>query len=92
MTISTRGQVSEGQVREELMGWWGQGVKDWRHLRTDLIGCALPQELKPFEAIAGVEEKGFQVFSCGDHTTTGSIQGALTSGRQAAQRIISSLS
>jgi flavin-dependent amine oxidoreductase len=89
MTISTRGQASEGQVREELMEWWGQGVKDWKHLRTDLIRCALPQELKPFEAIAGVEEKGFQVFFCGDHTTTGSIQGALTSGRQAAQRIVS---
>lgn len=88
IAVSTRGTASEGQVREELMKWYGQSVKEWTHLRADRISRALPQEFEPLQAMATIEEKGFKISFCGDHTATGSIQGALTSGRKAAKRLL----
>jgi len=71
----------------QLEGWYGDAVHQWRHLRTDLIPHALPDHpagsLSPGDAPLEVDE----VIVCGDHRRTGSIQGAMESGRQAAEMI-----
>lgn len=69
----------------ELRSWFGDEVAAWRHLRTDLIERALPEQTphtkKPANAVEGV-------FLCGDQHTTTSIEGAITSGQETARRIL----
>ena len=73
------------RVLSELRSWFGEEVADWRHLRTDRIARALPEQTpctkQPVNAGAGV-------LLCGDQHTTASIEGAITSGLETAQRIL----
>jgi len=73
------------KVIRELKDWFGNEVKDWRHLRTDRIEKALaeqtPDTLKPKSCIDGIS-------LCGDQQTTTSIEGAIISGQQTARRVI----
>lgn len=82
--VSCRRKCGPSEVLEELMLWFGDSVKQWRHLKTDHIKRALPVEYGRLGSVPLREEKGFQILCCGDHLETGSIQGALTSGRKAA--------
>ena len=79
----------ETQVIAELEGWFGPQVSGWRHLRTDRIERALPEQppvpgqLGPcFREIDGV-------FVCGDHLTSASIEGAISSGLRTADALLS---
>ncbi len=76
-------------VLTQLESWYGKEVRQWKHLHTYNIKFGLPDYSHP--ALADVErpvriEKGTYV--CGDHRDTASIQGALSSGRRAAQALI----
>lgn len=76
-------------VLEQLENWYGKEVKSWKHLRTYNIKHGLPDFAAP--AMTEVEksvrlEKG--IYVCGDHRDTASIQGALSSGKRAAQALI----
>jgi hypothetical protein len=61
-------------------------VSAWRHLRTDVIDHALPDQSPPFTPKRRVR-LGSGVYVCGDHRDTGSIQGALYSGRRTADAV-----
>jgi phytoene dehydrogenase-like protein len=79
----------EAAARSQLAGWFGDAeVGAWRHLRTDHIPHALPAH--PPGSLhaddAPVEVDGIVV--TGDHRVHGSIEGALRSGRLAAERIL----
>ncbi|MCA9777323.1 MAG: FAD-dependent oxidoreductase [Candidatus Eremiobacteraeota bacterium] len=87
IAVSARRKTSEGQVREELTSWFGDQVLSWEHLHSDHIRQALPQEFNQLRRIEVREFEGLQVHCLGDHTETGSIQGALTSGRKAGLAI-----
>jgi protoporphyrinogen oxidase len=71
------------RVRAELRGWYGPAVDAWRHLRTYRIREALPAQPPP---LAPVRELRFAegLVVCGDWRTHASIQGAMESGRRAA--------
>jgi phytoene dehydrogenase-like protein len=73
------------KVRSELRSWFGEEVEQWRHLRTDRIERALPEQTphtkQPTSVINGV-------FLCGDQHTTTSIEGAITSGQETARGIL----
>lgn len=76
----------ENSVRDELVGWFGEDVRSWRHLRTDHVRKALPtptpgHAAEPPEPVNGVH-------LCGDTTTSGSIEGAILSGLRTADRIL----
>ena len=78
----------ETQVLAELGLWFGPEVRGWRHLRTDRIERALPEQppvpgqLGPcFREIDGV-------FVCGDHLTSASIEGAISSGLRTADAVL----
>jgi phytoene dehydrogenase-like protein len=76
-------------VLAQMEGWFGKQVRDWRHLRTYRIPHAQPGQrpgvLDPVERPVRFADS---VFVCGDHRETASLQGALHSGRRAAEAIL----
>ena len=80
----------ESIARTQLRGWWGTQVDAWKHLRTYAITHAGPTQEPPFSPKQRVD-LGNGRFVCGDHRDTGSIQGALYSGRRCGEAVIASL-
>ncbi len=87
------GQSLQTAVERQLRDWFGTAVDDWRHLRSYYLPEALPAQppgvLEPSERAVRLDER---LFVCGDHRDQGSIQGALVSGRRAAEAVIATLS
>ena len=85
-------QALEDDVRAQLVEWFGLDAKRWRHLRTYHIHHALPDQAPP--ALSPPErpvQLASGVYMCGDHLDTASIQGAMVSGRRAAEAVIADL-
>lgn len=80
----------ESIARTQLRDWWGPQVDAWRHLRTYAITHAGPTQEPPFSPKQRVDLGNGQ-FVCGDHRDTGSIQGALYSGRRCGEAVVASL-
>lgn len=76
----------EEQARVQLRSWWGSQVDTWRHLRTYKIEHGQPAQDPPFHPKKKVS-LGEGLFVCGDHRDTGSIQGAMFSGRRCAEAV-----
>lgn len=76
-------------VMSEMVGWFGSGVNDWRHLRTYRIPHAQPAQppgwLEPWQRPVRTETGAFV---CGDHRQTASLNGAIGSGRRAARAVL----
>jgi phytoene dehydrogenase-like protein len=82
----------EKQVRQELMEWFGPIVGDWRHLRTQRIMHALPDQSPPIPNPEESTEPCMPgVYICGEYNSVPGIQWALLSGRQAAEQVIRNL-
>jgi phytoene dehydrogenase-like protein len=82
----------EAEVRDQLRDWFGTQVDRWRWLRTYRIAYALPDQRPP--ALSPVRKPARRddgLFVCGDHRNTASLQGAMVSGRRAAQAVIEQL-
>jgi phytoene dehydrogenase-like protein len=79
-----------GAARTQLRRWWGRDVDDWRHLATYRIAHGQPDQQPPFAPKQRVA-LGDGRFVCGDHRDTGSIQGALFSGRRCAEAVLATL-
>lgn len=77
----------EAAARAQLRGWWGVQVDAWRHLRTYRIPHGQPDQSPPFHPKQAVSLGG-GLFVCGDHRDTGSIQGALFSGRRCGEAVV----
>lgn len=79
----------ESTIRKELSDWFGTVVSSWRHLQTYDIPHALPNHTVPaFEPTWQSERLGNGIFVCGDYRAQGSIQGAMVSGRLAAESVL----
>lgn len=79
----------EGVVRDQMAAWFGQSAYTWNHLRTYQIRHALPEgrQLRLGEGpLAAVLAPG--LYRCGDWCEDASINGALISGRRAAEAIL----
>ncbi|MFL5883007.1 MAG: NAD(P)/FAD-dependent oxidoreductase [Actinomycetota bacterium] len=87
-----RGPDLEAAVLGQLADWFGSGVVAWRHLKTYHIPHAQPAQppgtLDPPER-PGRLRPGLYV--CGDHRDNASINGALASGRRAADAVLEDL-
>ena len=80
------------QVQSQLQEWFGQTVAEWRHLKTYVIEYALPVQSPPaLQPVAKPTQFREGVFVCGDHCDTGSINGAMASGRRTAEVVIEML-
>ena len=76
-------------VSEEVTEWFGREVADWKHLRTYDIAAALPDQSTPaFDQINQPTLLRDNVSVCGDYRSNGSINGAMESGRLAAEAIL----
>lgn len=80
---------TECAVRRELVDWFGPSVESWRCLRSYALPHALPHQSpgvlnpakRPVRNASGL-------YVCGDHVDQASIQGAMVSGRRAAEAVI----
>lgn len=78
----------EERVRQQLAGWFGPTVvAAWTTLRVDRIAHGQPQQQPPFSPKQSVRHAE-NIWVCGDHRDTGSIQGALYSGRRTAEAVL----
>lgn len=75
------------KIKKELSSWFGSQVNLWSHLRTDVIRHALPEQEPGKKAPGTLKIDGIHI--CGDHTSSASIEGAITSGIKTAKAIIS---
>jgi len=79
----------EAAVRGQLTRWFGAGVARWRHLRTYRIPFAQPEQappaLTPWRRDVHIRPG---LYVCGDHRDNASINGALESGRRAAEAVL----
>lgn len=73
-------------MKAELIKWYGKKAARWEVIRVDEIKKAQPMGTSP-AGRAGVQKLQNGVWVCGDHTVDASINGALRSGRLAAQAI-----
>lgn len=79
------------QVNAQMSNWFGPLVKHWRFLKAYDTPQALPDQRPPFLqplSRGGALAPGMWV--CGDYTETGSINGALASGRKVAEALLKS--
>ncbi|MCY7289130.1 MAG: FAD-dependent oxidoreductase [Cryobacterium sp.] len=77
-------------VTRQLGDWFGrESVARWRHLGTKRVDYALP-DFGPgrFEVGGLPPELESGMFICGDYRESPSIQGALVSGRKAAEAVL----
>jgi phytoene dehydrogenase-like protein len=82
----------QAAVRSQMGDWFGGQVDSWEYLRTYRIKYALPDQSPRAMASRNRNynsESG--IYTCGDYKETGSINGAMLSGRKAAEALIESL-
>jgi predicted NAD/FAD-dependent oxidoreductase len=80
-------------VRAQLGGWFGPAVSGWKYLKSFRIQQAQPDQAPPALRVARRPvrlQSGLYV--CGDHRDDASINGALRSGRRAAEAVLEQLS
>lgn len=72
--------------RKQLKRWFGLVAQEWRHLRTYRVAHAQPA-ISPLEW-SRPPKLGQGLYVCGDHRATPSLNGAMESGRLAAESLI----
>jgi predicted NAD/FAD-dependent oxidoreductase len=78
---------AELRVRSHLASLYGVPTNGWTHVATYPIPDALPMMSAPHETEKNVRlSQG--VYICGDYRQVSSIDGALASGRRAAEALI----
>ncbi len=72
------------KVRSQLSDWFGRQVNQWQTLRVYRIANALPRMSTAWhdQTIAP------GVYACGDYQAAPSLQGAMVSGRQCAEKLM----
>jgi hypothetical protein len=73
----------------ELRSWFGSEVDDWEHLRNYRIRRALPAQPPSSAGAPEISHRLIDgIYLCGDHCASASIEGALVSGKSAADSLI----
>jgi len=82
--------ATEPDIRQALTGWYGSAVSSWETIRVDRVVQALPVQplgLNPDQSV----RLSSGLFVAGDHRQNASINGALISGRRAAEAVAARL-
>jgi len=77
------------EAPRQLSRWFGSSVEGWTHLKTYVIPHALPRH--PAGSLTGTRwphRRPDGVIVAGGYTEFGSLQGALSSGRRAAEVVL----
>ena len=86
-----RGDAAEPAVRAHLTRLYSVDTTAWGHVRRYDITDALPDMRPPMGDFRRPVRLDDALFVCGDHRDSGSIQGALVSGRRAATALLKEL-
>ena len=79
-------------VESQLRAWYGPQVAGWSRLRAYTIDHALPADPPGLQDPASPRLPGrSRTYLAGDHTDQPSIEGALRSGRRAAEAVLEDL-
>ena len=79
--------IDEATVRTQVGEIFGCDTGDWRLVTRHVVPHALPVQ-PPGQPIRQEVDLGGGRFVCGDHRDTGSIQGAIVSGRRTAAAVL----
>jgi phytoene dehydrogenase-like protein len=85
------GDASEPAVRAHLARLYGVDTAGWQHVAAYDVREALPDQRPPMGRLQRPVRVRDGVYVCGDHRDSGSIQGALVSGRRAATAVLEEL-
>lgn len=77
----------QSAVTAQLTAWFGPEVAEWTCLRVDRIPHGQPIQTPPLHPRQSVRRPDGR-WVCGDHRDTGSIQGAMFSGRRTAEALL----
>ncbi len=77
----------EAAVRRQMSAWFGSQVEEWRHLATYRIRHALPA-FEPGVAPIAPNPSLPGIFLAGDYRESASLNGAMRSGRLAADAVL----
>lgn len=81
--------VLEEAIRSQMTEWYGSQVLQWSHLKTYRIKYALPdQSPAACSDLRRTYKLDQRVYCCGDFMETASINGAMLSGRKAAEAVL----
>jgi phytoene dehydrogenase-like protein len=84
--------VLDRDARAQLSRWFGADrVTTWRLLRVARVPYSLPRSVPHPDAVAAAVRLGENVYACGDYLETPSINGALRSGRRAAETFLADI-
>ena len=73
----------------QLTSWFGaKTVQSWKLLRVTRVPFSLPKQVPRPDSVADAVRIAKGVYACGDYLETPSINGALRSGRRAAEALI----
>ena len=86
-----RGDAGEPAVRSHLARLYGVDTAAWEHVAAYEIRAALPSQPPPMGRFRKAVRLEPGLYVCGDHRDSASIQGALVSGRRAAQAVLREL-
>ncbi|CAI9103973.1 OLC1v1002572C1 [Oldenlandia corymbosa var. corymbosa] len=76
------------QVIDELSGWFGKAaVGSWKYLRMYKVKFAQPNQCPPTDLMKNPRIKP-GLYICGDYMTSATFDGALVSGRRAAEALL----
>jgi phytoene dehydrogenase-like protein len=82
-----------GFIIAQMKNWFGPMASSWRYVKSYRIPHAQPQQfpgaLEPPKRPVRVRPG---IYLCGDHRDNASIQGAMVSGRRAAEAVLADLS
>jgi phytoene dehydrogenase-like protein len=86
------GPALEPAARDQMETWFGRPAQGWRLLRIERIPHAAPAQVPPaLDPLERSVRAGPGVYVCGDHRDHASIDGALVSGRRAAEAVLTDL-
>lgn len=77
-------------VRRQLTTWFGPMVAEWDVIAIHQIDHGQPDQRPPFDPKRRVRLSP-ALYVCGDHRDTGSVQGAMFSGRRTGETVIADL-
>ena len=80
------GSTMTEDVKTQLQDWFGSEAERFEHLKTYEIPFALPSQTK-LDPVERAPQIRSGLYRCGDDMDTASINGAMASGRRAAEAI-----
>jgi hypothetical protein len=85
------GDAAEPVVRAHLARLYGVDTARWEHVAAYDVQAALPSQAPPMGRFRKTVRLEPGLYVCGDHRDSASIQGALVSGRRAADAVLAEL-